>query len=265
MRSPTGHTSADLAGAGYWDGVWRRSSRRSVGRFGHFRHAFARLLDRHASPGDKVCEVGCANSVWVPHLARRGVAVWGLDYSATGLERLRRQLASEGLTATLIEADLLGPQPFGAETFDLIFSLGVVEHFRDPAAPVAAMCHAVRPGGRLLTMVPNLAGVWGSLQALLDRAVYDLHVVYDRADLDAMHRAAGLTVLEPAAYFEPFGALLLHKPSLAERLPRLNLALTAAQWITQQAVAWPVSALFGARANTRTFSSSIVGVYERPA
>ena len=197
-------------------------------------------------------------------MARRGVDTWGLDYSAPGLDRLRKTLDAQGLTATLLEADLLGQQPFGGETFDFIFSLGVVEHFREPAHPMAAMAYALRPGGRLLTLVPNLVGVWGPIQARVDRAQYDIHVLYDRADLDAIHEAAGLKVVEPAAYFEPFGALLPHNPGLAERRPRLNLALTAGQWILQQSIAWPAATLFGHRADTRTFSASIVGVYERP-
>lgn len=254
-------TPSDLAGARYWDAIWRTTSHQSVGRFGYFRRAFARLLESHVPPGSRVCEVGCANSVWVPFLARRGAEVTGLDYSEPGLSSLRRTLAADNLTATLIQADLLSERPFGDGTFDFIFSLGLVEHFTDPREPLAAMVAALRPGGRLLTSIPNLVGIWGPLLARVDRRVYDLHVPCDAAGLDAMHASIGLVPVEPARYFEPFGLLLLHRPSLAERAPRLNFALTAAQWLTQQAVSWPLALAFGRRADTRTFSSSILGIY----
>lgn len=253
----------DLAGQEYWDGIWRRSGARSLGRFSYFHRAFSTLLTRYVRPGSAVCEVGCADSVWVPHLIRMGARVTGLDYSEPGLARLRARLAAERLEASLLASDLLGPVPFGGATFDVIFSLGLVEHFNDPAPALHAMRDALHPEGVMITMVPNLVGAWGPLQARLDRDVFERHMPYDTGALDAIHCRSGLTAVEPARYLGVFGLTILHRPSLAERFPRVNRACAAAQWLTTQAVSWPAAILLGRRAESRSFSSHVVGVYRR--
>jgi 2-polyprenyl-3-methyl-5-hydroxy-6-metoxy-1,4-benzoquinol methylase len=253
----------DLAGQDYWNGIWRRSAGRSIGRFSYFHHAFSQMLARHVRPGATVCEVGCADSVWVPHLIRMGARVTGLDYSEPGLARLRTRLAAEGLEASLLASDLMGPAPFGGATFDVIFSLGLVEHFDEPARAIEAMRDALKPDGLMITMVPNLVGAWGPLQARLDRDVFDRHVPYDTHALDAMHVRSGLTPLERARYLGVFGLTILHRPSLAEKFPRVNRACASAQWIATQAISWPAALLMGRGAESRLLSSHVVGVYQR--
>ena len=253
----------DLAGQEYWDGIWRRSGRRSLGRFSYFHYAFSNLLARYVRRGASVCEVGCADSVWVPHLIRMGARVTGLDYSEQGLARLSTRLAADRLDATLLAADLLGPSPFGGAAFDVVFSLGLVEHFDEPARALQAMRDTLAPGGVMITMVPNLVGAWGPLQARLDREVFERHVPYDTGALDAMHRRSGLVPIEPARYLGVFGLTILHRPSLAERFPRVNRACAAAQWIATQTVSWPAAMLLGRGAESRLFSSHVVGVYGR--
>ncbi len=48
---------------------------------------------------------------------------------------------------------------------------------------------------RIITVIPNLAGVLGSLQKALDRSVYDVHVPLDRLRVAGAHREAGLEVI----------------------------------------------------------------------
>ena len=43
-------------------------------------------------------------------------------------------------------------------------------------------------------MVPNMAGLYGSLYKVFDRSVYDMHVPLTARDLENAHRAAGLDV-----------------------------------------------------------------------
>ncbi len=49
--------------------------------------------------------------------------------------------------------------PFADETFDGALSLAVLEHVRDPLACAKEICRVLRPGGRLLAVVPLLAPV----------------------------------------------------------------------------------------------------------
>jgi hypothetical protein len=47
-------------------------------------------------------------------------------------------------------------------------------------------------GGRLLTTVPNLHGLNWIMQRMSDLRTLQVHLVYDRAVLVAVHEAAGL-------------------------------------------------------------------------
>lgn len=255
--------STDLAGVGYWDQVWHRSGPRVLGRFSYFHHACATLLGRLVSPGGRACEAGCADSVWVPHLLGRGVSVVGIDYSAPGLERLERRLADAGLSADLRCLDLTQGRPLEGEQFDLVFSLGVVEHFRDPVPLLRTLADGLSPTGVLLTVVPNLAGLWGALQSRLDHQVFSVHVVHTPATLDAAHRAAGLEPVEPTQYMGVFGPMLLNAPRIAEAYPRAHRAAQALLWVLQQGVAWPARAVLRGRAESRLLSSHLFGVYRR--
>jgi SAM-dependent methyltransferase len=253
----------DLAGTAYWDRVWASRRRRSLGRLSYFSHMMGRLFARYTPPGAMVLEIGCGDSAWVPFLAARGCRVWGIDYSPAGLALVDARLRASGLSARLVQGDALGPNDLPTAAFDLVYSLGVVEHFRDPVPVLRRFAEYTRPGGLVLTLVPNLSGIWGSLQARLDRSVYDVHVPHDAARLDRIHADAGMRAVEPAHYVGVFGLSLLHSPRLAARAPRVAACLTGAGWITQQAIAWPSAVLLGRHADSARTSSHIVGVYAR--
>ncbi len=48
----------------------------------------------------------------------------------------------------------------------------------------------------MITNIPNLAGTAGSFQKLLNRPIFDIHVILDAPDLRLAHEIAGLEVLQ---------------------------------------------------------------------
>jgi SAM-dependent methyltransferase len=256
--------SSDLAGKGYWDKVWQRSGPRfPVGRFTYFHRSLSRVFARYVRAGTTVCEVGCADSVWVPYLIDQGANVAGLDYSETGVDRLREALARQGMTAALVIGDVFNPESMPQASFDVVFSLGLVEHFTDGVSAVRAVGGLVKPGGVLITVIPNLVGTWGAIQQRLDRSVFDVHLLYDPAGLDQLHARAGYRPVEPARYFGGFGPLVMNAPALEQKFPRSHKAVLSGVWLVQQALAWPLGLLFGRGAESRALSSHIIGVYQR--
>ena len=73
--------------------------------------------------------------------------------------------------------------------FDFALSQNVLEHIEDDGAAMAAMARALRPGGRLMALVPAHPRLYGSL----DRA-YGHHRRYTRERLRAITEGAGLEV-----------------------------------------------------------------------
>lgn len=156
-----------------------------------------------AGSGRLLLEAGCGASLWLPYFARRlGWSVAGLDYSETGLAACREILRRNGVRARLWKADLRdGPLPADRGAYDAVFSLGLVEHFEHPEAVLAILAEFLRPGGMLLTWIPNLAGFIPRLNPVLDRRYRGIYARLDLPLLAAHHRRLGLEVLQ-ASYIQ---------------------------------------------------------------
>jgi SAM-dependent methyltransferase len=60
-------------------------------------------------------------------------------------------LDAAGVPGEIVCADLFAPPPHLLAQFDVVVSFGVVEHFDDTAACVAACARLVKPGGLMVT------------------------------------------------------------------------------------------------------------------
>lgn len=167
-------------------------------------------LQPFAHSGSKLLEFGCARSLWLPYFSRHlGFSVTGLDYTENGCALARSILAREGVEGRIVQADFLTePAADLRASFHAGFSFGVVEHFDDTAACLKALAQFIAPGGLLVTIIPNMAGLVGTAQKLINRAIYDVHVPLDLDALMSAHREAGLVVSD-ARYLVPvnFGVL----------------------------------------------------------
>jgi 2-polyprenyl-3-methyl-5-hydroxy-6-metoxy-1,4-benzoquinol methylase len=198
----------DRAGTGYWNRRWEGpAANRELDplqpgiknyvsrRFDRlFRETFASL--GLSGPGVRLLEVGCAQSIWLPYFHRNfGFEVTGVDYSDVGCESAREVLAACGVDGEVVCADLFNPPDRLHGRFDVIVSFGLVEHFEDTASCIAALAKFLKPGGVVITTIPNLTGVLGLLQKHLNRPVYDVHVPLDRDALLSAHMKCGLEIV----------------------------------------------------------------------
>jgi GalNAc-alpha-(1->4)-GalNAc-alpha-(1->3)-diNAcBac-PP-undecaprenol alpha-1,4-N-acetyl-D-galactosaminyltransferase len=195
----------DKAGKAYWDALWtpgelptpvdprNRSHHNYVNRRLH--EAFKVFLDPINPAGKRLIEVGCARSEWLPYFAREfRMQVAGLDYSEIGCRQERAVLDAAAVRGEIFCADVFDPPPEAREAFDVAVSFGVVEHFDDTSAVIAAIGQLLKKGGSMITLVPNMAGIVGFIQKTMDRPLYDIHVVLTDDDLRFAHSKAGLDV-----------------------------------------------------------------------
>jgi cyclopropane fatty-acyl-phospholipid synthase-like methyltransferase len=106
------------------------------------------------NPGEAI-EVGCVPGNYMIYLAKEfGYRVAGIDY-ADDLSYVRANLEFNDVdNAELFHADLF---EFRApRMFDLVFSVGFVEHFDDYEAVVRKHVELAKPGGLVVIIVPNL-------------------------------------------------------------------------------------------------------------
>ncbi len=123
---------------------------------------------------------------WV---ATQGVQVAGMDYSAQGIEWGRQLMRALGLEADLRCEDLFSTT-FSRESFDLVHSAGLIEHFDDPVPLVEIHLGLVRRGGTVLISVPNYGGFYGAMGRRFGPSNFALHnlVTASRAGMESLRR-----------------------------------------------------------------------------
>lgn len=119
----------------------------------HYRQAFLDAAD--VRTGDHVLDIGCGNGETTREAAALAPSgrVVGVDLSTRMLEQARRRAEEAGLSnVELLQADAQ-IHPFPPGSFDLAISRTGTMFFGDPVAAFTNIGRALRPGGRLVTLV----------------------------------------------------------------------------------------------------------------
>ena len=103
--------------------------------------------------GRDVLEVGCGIATDGLQFLRAGARYTGFDQSPVALDLARRRFELEGLEAADLVRSSAVELPFADESFDLVYSHGVIHHIRDTEGVVREFERVLRPGGTALVMV----------------------------------------------------------------------------------------------------------------
>ena len=212
----------DKAGKKYWNDEWVSSEipsavdpsdmlcKNYVNR--RFHNFFMTLFDKSETASMKLLEIGCARSAWLPYFAKEfGFGVVGIDYSPVGCQMAKEVLRSSGIRGEIVCSDLFSPPQGMLGEFDVVVSFGVIEHFDDTEYCLKAVSSFLKPGGILITNIPNMVGCNGYLQKVINKPVYDIHQLISSSSLRASHASAGLEVLDCDYFiFNSFGVCNLN-------------------------------------------------------
>lgn len=196
----------DKAGKKYWDDSWSTGSIpdsalvKGPGLVNYinrsFNNYFCKIFSSTETRGMKLLELGCARSVWLPYFAKEfGFKVHGLDYSEIGCGQAVQILKNEGVEGRVVCADFFFPPHEMLRDFDVVVSFGVAEHFQDSEECISAFAKFLKPGGIIITSIPNMVGITGTIEKLINRPVYDVHKPIDAELLLKAHESSGLEVL----------------------------------------------------------------------
>lgn len=147
----------------FWDKYWltqKRSSkpRRESLQIKEIKKIFHRYLPQ--KEGIQVLEIGGGYGGYLMYLHDQfQYKVSSLDYSKEGNESTLQLFSDAHKEIRIFEQDLFGDLS-DVPNFDIVFSLGFIEHFDDPLPVVMKHIELIKPGGILLIGVPNLDGIY---------------------------------------------------------------------------------------------------------
>jgi ubiquinone/menaquinone biosynthesis C-methylase UbiE len=183
-------------------------------------HEFAGFAQ---SAGKRVLEVGVGTGADYLEWLKAGAQATGVDLSSTSLEQAKRRCEMAGCAPDLRISDA-EHLPFPDDTFDIVYSYGVMHHSPDTPQCIREAGRVLKPGGALRIMIyhhPSLTGfmLWlryGWLRGKSLRQVVRDHLespgTKSYKQEEARSMLQGLEQIEFRQVFSP-GDLLLNEPS----------------------------------------------------
>ena len=175
------------------------------------------------SAGKRVLEVGVGTGADYLEWLKAGAQATGIDLSSASIERARRRSELAGYAADLRLSDA-EHLPFPENTFDIVYSYGVIHHSPDTAQCIREALRVLKPGGALRIMIyhhPSLTGLmlWLRYGILCGKSLRK--TVFDHLESpgtksytksEASDLLLGFERIEMQQVFSP-GDLLLNQPS----------------------------------------------------
>lgn len=188
----------------YWDQYWGEGDIKhpnydaSQGLFYSYRllleECFEHTRQRLNVERLQIMDCGCGEGLMLRFMVEQfaNIDAYGIEYS-DAIHKAERMASELGHTFNLVHGDLFQDwAPEYRERFDVVLSVGLIEHFERPGEVLAQMEKILKPGGALITIIPNFNGVFNFLWKLYDKKNYAYHVPIRHNEFIDLHRELGL-------------------------------------------------------------------------
>ena len=193
--------ASPLTDESYWTTLWDgqqhkiRHLRWAYVANRHLAKLFQRALDNFKNP--TLIELGCADSLWLPYLAKNYKGkCYGIDFSELGCQLAQRNLALAGENGTILCEDIFTYAKTHIAEFDFVYSMGLIEHFTSPQTILEEMYGLLKPGGTMLTVTPNLRGMYTPIARIASPKLLATHREIPPIALTELLRNVGFYVTE---------------------------------------------------------------------
>lgn len=154
----------------------------------------------------KVLEVGCGIGIDGLEFVKAGADYIGVDFSEQSAKLAEKNFALHGYNAKILVADAES-LPFADNSFDFIYSWGVIHHTPRPELAISEIWRVLKPGGQFCIMIYNKYSLVG-LQLYLIYGLLRFKLFIPWRKLFAEHHESpgtkAFTTSEAAALSESF-------------------------------------------------------------
>lgn len=184
----------------HWDALWVLHKAEPV----HERSLkdMIRLYGRSLK-GKKVLEAGAGSAIdSIVFTKMTGCKPYCLDYSTKSIAFIKKNFKKNKLKGNYIKADIR-KIPSKNNTFDIIFSHGVLEHFKEPQKIIAEQKRILKKNGLLVIGVPetySLYTIKKHIQMLFGTWFAGWETQYSKCQMRKMAEKEGLIVKEIIVY-----------------------------------------------------------------
>ncbi len=195
----------------HWEEVWDKAKLPSIVESGDkhpINKEILKVLDRFLPEGRLTAmEIGGAPGQFLAYLSKyRGYEAYAMDYSDIGCRKTKENFDALGLKITIYNRDFFDDLS-DLPRFDLVFSMGFIEHFDDLEDVVQRHVGLLTKGGLLVLGVPNFGGFNGRILKRLAPKLLSMHNLeaMDARRWERFESAFGLEklFLEYIGGFEP--------------------------------------------------------------
>ena len=126
----------------------------------HFRWPRHReeALIKWTAPGRRLLEIGFGRGTVLYNLHKRFDQLYGVELSPVRVRKAQEAFKKADIpNVNLLVGNIEKGLPFKDEQFDCIIWADVIEHVVDLWATMEEICRLLHPGGRLITVTPNIA------------------------------------------------------------------------------------------------------------
>lgn len=217
----------------------------------YYRRREIALLQRHVGPlADKrLLKLDLWNEAFntriLNWMSRQGAKAFGLDASEYISRRAWQNACAGGDCLHLVQADIRR-LPFAAESFDVVYSMGTIEHIAEYREAVAEIRRVLRGGGRAVIGVPHKWNVFlrpllVAVLTWLGKYPYAPEKSFGAGELRRLVEHCGLRVRVRTGILTLPGAvrmadLFLHRAG--SRLQRLTALLIRPFEVLETRLAW---------------------------
>ena len=170
-----------LTDEAYWDAYWQQLKLPAAideQRSSPYQREILRVFRRFVpmGQGSHALEIGGAPGGYLAFVARTfGHEAHAIDSSPVGCRKLEENFRLLQIPVTMYCRDVLEGDLSDLPRFDLVYSLGLIEHFSDPLEMIRKHVELAKPGGLVVLGLPNFLGISRPILRLTRPEVFRKH------------------------------------------------------------------------------------------